>query len=211
MPNYTYFPGAARTMKTLTKLVEDEVRGLTSGEVLHAPVAKMSMEERLLSHTVVKWMLTNLGEREKELNARLKEDVNQVGVENDKGHKRFEYEGSIATVEKRMAKAPDEDGLKELLTKNGIDPKSIYDEITVLQFNPSKLGQLVDLGKLKQADVDALRKTSYALFTEPSSAIQKQLEALAESYNAEKVAIAGPSAAKLPEGKKPAKKSSAKK
>lgn len=189
-------------MKTLTKLVENEVQPLSSGEVLHAPVDKMTVGERMFSHPIVKWMIAKLTEREKELNARLKEDVKQVGIENDKGHKRFEHEGFVATVEKRLGKAPDEDGVKELLVKAGIDPDSVYDEVKVKQFNPSKLDQLVQVGKIKQADVDALKKTTYALFTELSPAAQKQLDAIAESFDAEKAALGAPVSKPLAEGKK---------
>lgn len=186
-------------MKNLTKLVENELQPFGSGEVLHAPVEKMTVGERMFSHPVVKWMISVLTEREKELNAKLKEDVKTVGVENDKGHRRFVHEGFVATVEKRAGKAPDEDGVKALLVKNGIDPNSVFDEVKVQQFNPSKLDALVQVGKIKQADVDALKKTTYALFTELSPEAQKMLDEMASHFNAEKALAAG---SKPPDGKK---------
>jgi hypothetical protein len=188
-------------MKSLTTLVAKEVQPLTSGEVLHAPVEKMSVGDRLTAYVIAQWMLEKIGERREELNLRLKEDVGQVGVANDKGHKRFEYEGSTAVVEKREGKMPDEKEFKKLLAKNGIDEMEAFDEVKSLQMNPSKIDKLIATGKLKQADVDALKKTTYALKVEPSHATAMLLEETAKAFEEAKAAVTG-DPPKLPEPKK---------
>lgn len=179
-------------MKTTSNLVESEVRPLSSGEVLHADIDKMSMAERITSISIVKWMIAKLTDRSKSLNERLKEDTRQVGAANEKGHVRFSHpQAGVCTVERRVSKTADEDELKTLLLTNNIAPDSVYDVKPVQVLNTSKLNQLVELGKLKAADVEKLYKVTYALTVDPSEALTAQLEAVAHGFETEKAAVTG--------------------
>ena len=179
-------------MKTTSNLVESEVRPLSSGEVLHADIDKMSMAERITSISIVKWMIAKLTDRSKSLNERLKEDTRQVGSTNEKGHVRFSHpHAGVCTVERRMSKSADEDELKTLLLTNNIPPDSVYDVKPVQVLNTSKLNQLVELGKLKAADVEKLYKVTFALTVDPSEVLTAQLEAVAHGFEAEKAAVTG--------------------
>jgi hypothetical protein len=179
-------------MKTTSSLVESEVRPLSSGEVLHADIDKMSMAERITSIAIVKWMIAKLTDRSKSLNERLKEDTRQVGSANEKGHVRFSHpQAGVCTVEKRVSKTADEDELKTLLLMNKLDPSSVYDVKPVQVLNTSKLNQLVELGKLKKTDVEKLYKVTFALTVDPSEVLSSQLEAVAHGFAAEKAAVMG--------------------
>lgn len=194
-------------MKTLTKLVENEIRPLSSGEVLHLAVEKMSVEDRLSSYAVIQWMQDKLAKRREILNGRIKEDVKQVGTTTEKGHMRFEHNHTVATVEKRVGKMPDENGLNLLLAKAGISEDEVYDEVKVSQLNPSKVEKLIELGKLKKDEVEALKKTTYALTVDPSEAISKLLSEVSEAFEEEKAAVTGEEKSKkeLPAADKPKK------
>jgi hypothetical protein len=179
-------------MKTTSNLVESEVRPLSSGEVLHADVEKMSMAERIVSISIVKWMIAKLTDRSKSLNERLKEDTRQVGTTNEKGHVRFFHpEAGVCTVEKRVSKSADEAALKTLLLQNSIAPDSVYDVVPQQVLNTSKLNQLVELGKLKAEDVEKLYKVTFALTVDPSEALSAQLESVAHSFATEKAIVTG--------------------
>lgn len=194
-------------MKTLSALVESEVRPLSSGEVLHIDPDKMSMSERITSISIVKWMMGKLTDRQKALNERLKEDTRQVGTTNEKGHVRFSHPGAgVCTVEKRVSKSPDEEALNTLLMTNKIDTNSVYDIVPTKVLNLSKVNQLVEVGKLKQGDLDKLFKVTYALTVDPSEQLTAQLESVAHAFEAEKVAVTGKAPAleetTKPKGKK---------
>lgn len=177
-------------MKSLSTLVESEIRPLSSGEVLHLDIDKLSMEDRLQAYAIVQWMLEKLKGRRESLNERLKEDTRQVGATNDKGHVRFSHSGTVSTVEKRVAKTPDEKELNKLLTANKIDVDSVYDTVQAQQLNLSKVNKLVELGKLKQADVDGLFKVTFALTVDPSEALTKLLDEAAQHFEVEKAVVA---------------------
>jgi hypothetical protein len=193
-------------MKALATLVENEVRPLSGGDVLHEVIEKLSVEDRLTAYCIIQFMQDKLAKRRELMNARLKADVKQVGTTNDKGHMRFEHNGTVATVEKRVGKMPDEEGLRALMEKAGLEESDVFDKVTSLQLNPSKVENLIELGKLKRADVEVLCKTTFALTVDPSEHISKVLTEAAKAFEAEKAAITGqPPAPVLTEGEKPKK------
>lgn len=178
-------------MKSLSSLVESEVRPLTSGEVIHADIEKLSGTERKLAYCLLQFIVAEAEARKKELNERIKEDVRQVGTVNEKGHVRQSDNGTVATVEKRVAKSPDEKALSTLLMTNKIDDSSVYDIVPTKVLNLSKVNQLVELGKLKAEDVEKLFKVTYALTVDPSEPISTLLEEAKKGFALEKALVTG--------------------
>lgn len=181
-------------------LAEKEIRPLSSAEILHADLDKLSVTDRKIAYCFLQHIIATATARKEELNLKIKEDVRTTGVANDKGHVRQDDAGTVATVEKRVAKTPDEKELKKLLEANKINPDSVYDDVTIQQLNLSKVNDLVDKGKLKQADVDKLFKTTYALTVDPSYTLKTLLEEAKLAFASEKAALAGAAPA-LAEGK----------
>lgn len=183
-------------MKTLKAMVETEVAPAMSGDLMHADHEKLNIEQRMDLYAAIQFELDKLAKRREVLNARLKEDVKQVGTVTEKGHYRFEVNGKVASVEKRVTKMPEEGALNALLVKNGLSLDDVSDTVTEKRINPSKIDYLIELGKLKAADVDALRKVTYALSVDTN---EETAQLLAES--------AKPKAEPLTEEpKKPSKK-----
>lgn len=65
--------------------------------------------------------------------------------------------------ERKMSSTPNADKLKALLTEHNLPIKAAFDELTILEANPSKIQFLVDTGKLPKDQVDTLRSVSYSL------------------------------------------------
>lgn len=168
---------------------------LTSGSLLHASeklaIESLTADELMLAYAAVQLRQKKLDEFRDVLNAKLKDVVRTVGVPTESGHMRFDHEGTAATVEHRVAKVPEEKGLKTLLLKAGLSESEVYDEVKVKQLNPSKLNALIELGKLKAVDVELLKKVTYALTVEPSPALAAKL---AEVFEAEKLLLEAPKA-----------------
>jgi hypothetical protein len=74
---------------------------------------------------------------------------------------------------------------------NKIDTNTVYDIVPTKVLNLSKVNQLVELGKLKQEDLDKLFKVTFALTVDPSEQLTAQLESVAHAFEAEKVAVTG--------------------
>lgn len=174
--------------------VETELKPMSSGEVMHSPVESMTTEELFHGYAIVQTMEKFLKDRREALNARLKEVIKKTGVTTEEGHVRLAHEGTYGTMQKRVSKSPDLDALKKLLAKASIDTSEVFDEVKTLEFNPSKLNSLVELGKLKQVDVKLLFGETFALVVEPSPAIAQQLEEVAKSFAAERAALASETA-----------------
>lgn len=195
-------------MKPLTSLVESELKPMSSGEVLHADIEKMSFVERNITYSLVQWMQDRLEKRRELLRLRLLEDVAQVGTANEKGSKEFTHTHGTIRAEKRVAKLPEDAKFKTLLAVAGIPESSVYDEVKTKVLNPSKVQALIEVGKLKESDVDALKKVSYALFVEPAEEVDLMLEEAFNAFEAQKQAVmAGKAPAPaLTEGSKSKKK-----
>ncbi len=185
-------------MKTLAKLVESEVRPLSGGEVMHAEIEALSVEQRIEAYAVIQWMEKRLAERKKILNTRMKTDVESVGLLTEKGHRRFEHHGSVCTVEKRVAKIPDENELNMLVAMKSLDEKQVYDQQILKVANPSKINALVAVGKLTQEEADKLYKVTYALTVDPSEEITRVLTEAAHQFASEAEAVTGSPTAALP-------------
>jgi hypothetical protein len=88
-------------------------------------------------------------------------------------------DGFKLTAECRRSSAPDAEGLKELLSKKGLKVGEAFDEVKTLVVNPTKVAFLVETGKLKAKDVEALHGTSFALrVTESVKELKEELAVL---------------------------------
>ncbi len=172
------------TETKLATLVNTEVRPLTSGEVMHAPVEKLSLGERVEAFAILQWMEKKLEERKAALRERLLADAEQVGKPNEKGGFKISHEGCAVTKEARTSKSPNDGELRALLTEASIGAEQVFDKVMVEQFNPSKLEQLVSLGKLDAEAVKALYKVTYALKVSPSESIELLLEEATQKHMA---------------------------
>jgi hypothetical protein len=96
----------------------------------------------------------------------------------EKGAVEVQASGFKITREKKTSSSPDPDKLKGLLSEHNLPAKAAFDELTVLEVNPSKIQYLVDTGKLPKDQVDALRSTSFSLRVTAPKEIKAMLDVL---------------------------------
>lgn len=116
--------------------------------------------------------------RKKTLRPHLLSQAETHGEPNDKG-------GSALTVgeeqvyrERRRSAEPNTDKLRALLETRGVGLLECFDEVRSVQLNPSRLQYLIDIGKLKQDEVDALRDETFALRVRPGPKLKHLLSAV---------------------------------
>lgn len=155
-----------------------EVAPLTSTRILHEASDNLTLWEQVQSHVILKQLGAAIEARLKTLRNPLMAIVQSKGEINDKGTKKYVVEGTSICLESRKANEPDPTLLTALLKEKSIDIHEAFDDVTVLQLNPSKLDYLVQTGKLKPQDVQALCKEIPALRIYPSKALKASVESL---------------------------------
>lgn len=158
-----------------TGLIEKYVLPFLSSRMMQAPVADLSMEEIAEIVALTRSLKKAVENREPSLRAALLKEAERVGVKNEKGGYTAFVGGMEVRKSVRQAVEPDEDGLLALLKEKNIPTGEAFDEVKNLQLNPTKVEFLVQTGKLTQAEVDKLRKTSDALSVEPATEMKQML------------------------------------
>lgn len=150
-------------LHNLKRLVESEAKALLTGKALAVDVWDASVSDILDAWQVLNAVKDAAESKLKLLRDRLMEEAEQTGVNTGlKGYELLVDETRVFK-EKREAKLPDDEGLKALLAKKKLKVSEGFSEKTEWVIDPSKLSSLVMVGKLKQADIDALCKVSWAL------------------------------------------------
>lgn len=158
-------------MESITNLVESVIKPVTKGEVSTKPVEELSATEAVVAFKVLDFIEKEIEPRKKALRAMLLGWVETHATKTTKtGSQVADLGGFSLTREKRRASEPEAEGLKKLLAEGGLKLEDAFDEVKVLQLNPSKLAFLVETGKLKIDAVEALHAIQWALkVREPKS------------------------------------------
>jgi hypothetical protein len=116
------------------------------------------------------------------------------GDPNDKGGSALVVGEEQVVRERRRSSEPNSDKLRALLETRGVPLLECFDEVRSVQLNPSRLQYLIDIGKLKQDEVDALRDETFALRVRPGPTLRYLLSSVSgesgegEGKKAEKAA-----------------------
>lgn len=119
--------------------------------------------------------------RREQLRKSLSDLVDGMGQLTDKGHKSMVV-GNAQTQaiqllrERRQAQMPDFEDLRTLVLEKGIPVEEIFETVEILEINPSKLEHAIVSGKLVRADVEKLRKTTFALKVKPDGYVTQIVE-----------------------------------
>lgn len=155
-------------------------RVLVESKIFTTFPEELGVSARALLFKVVDAIEKSADARRKVIRESLLEYAKSHGEEDpDKGHFRAEVEGFKLTAEKRRSSEPDAEGLKELLNKKSIKLSEAFDEVKTLVVNPTKVAFLVETGKIKAKDVEALHNFSFALrVTEAVKELKEELAVL---------------------------------
>lgn len=147
-------------------LLQKHIRPLLESDMMAFPPCQMLPDTAARYYATVDLLHKILDARKKDLNGRIAQIAKEHGVVDRKGHRKCEYGGVCITYQLRQGKEPDATKMQKLLEEREIDVNEVFDEVTLLQYNPSKATQLIERGVLKQEEVDALRDKTYAVLVD---------------------------------------------
>lgn len=112
----------------------------------------------------------------KEIRAELLDRAETRGRMTDKGGYRIGVEGNEIIKERRESPLPNEKDMKELLGEHNIDINKAFSTVKKMKLDASKIQMLVDLGHLRAAEVNALKKITWALRVKESEELSEAIE-----------------------------------
>lgn len=187
--------------ESLAEWIETEVQPLLLGEAMTCELDDLEVDQLVEIWVLIDQCLKALDERKKAVRERLLKEAEEHGTLNDRGGQKLRVggaaEGTTVVREKRVASEPDEKGLRSLLEETGIKFAEAYSKVTKTVVDQSKVQNLVNLGKLKENDIDALKKVTWALRVYPAEELVDLLDELT---------YPGPSTEELKEGNAPRSK-----
>ncbi len=160
----------------MSEAIKSAVEAAVQSEVLSKNPAEMSISDVTFAYAAITHLETVLKARKEQLRTVLLEYAQDHGKPvGEKGAVEVVVAGSKVTKERKTATTPDVEKLKVKVKEKGLGVEAAFDELTVLEYNPSKVQFLVDTGKLDGAEVEALRPVSYSLRVTPSASVKKVL------------------------------------
>lgn len=169
---------------------------LTEVQELLAPLLASSLfapaENKSFVEAAEDWQVLDLLAKllEKELAALRLKLLDAVGSSNtvdEKGHRTLNVDEAKLTQQLRVASAPDHEKMLALVEAKSIAKELVFDEVRVLNFNPSKVDFLIDTGKLSKTDLEKITPVTTVLMVkkdkkwkdvfDPESASTKQKKA----------------------------------
>jgi hypothetical protein len=161
--------------KTFEQLVA-ESEDLVFGDMLLESPEGLGLEG--VVHTWI--ILTKLEEQIKARKERLRKwlmgRIEEAGSPTSHGGQDIRGPLGWLVREKRVATAPDEEGVRALLESKEIPLDKGFSKVTKVVMDPSKLETLVDLGTIRKDEIDALRKVVWALKVKPSEELVEALD-----------------------------------
>ncbi len=143
---------------------------------MKADPKELEIEEMVQAWAILAYVAGTVEARQKELRIRLLAEAEEFGRMTEKGGQRLLVESTLVQREKRVAKLPNESAFKELMNTANIGLEQAFSKATKTVLDPSKVENLVNLGKLKTADVERLKKVTWALRVKPSSTLDTILD-----------------------------------
>lgn len=156
-------------------VVRREIEPLGHGAALHTDPKTVPLADVVVAYAVLNHVSKVIEARKKDLNPHLMKQAEAHGALLEKGHRMLEVGQEKLTRERKLSAGPNEDKLKLLLETKKIDMAEVFDEVKQVVLNPSKLEYLVQVGKLKAEEVEALRDESFALKVEAGPELKELL------------------------------------
>lgn len=156
-------------------VVRREIEPLGHGAALHTDPTTVSLSEVVVAYAVLNHVEKVIDKRKKELKPHLMKQAEAHGSLLEKGHRALEVGQEKLTRERKLSAGPNEDKLKLLMETKSIALLEAFDEVKAVVLNPSKLEYLVQVGKLKADEVEALRDESFALSVEAGPELKELL------------------------------------
>jgi len=151
---------------------------LMTGYVLNASIKTELDDAADLAEVfaVLQFLEQKIDARKKVIRARLLHKAETGGKPTDKGGQYIVTEFGEITREKRIAKMPEEDKIKDLLVEQGIEFREVFSEQKKQVLDPSKILQLVERGRLPRGSIESARKVTWALKFRPNRVVAEKMD-----------------------------------
>jgi len=172
------FKSSKQTDESLTPLqiMEKYLKPLMESSLISGDFKTAPTEPLIHVWAILKFVNERIDATLKEIRAELLDRAEARGRLTDKGGYRIGVEGNEIIKEKRVSPLPPEKDIKELLGEHNIDVKEAFSKVTKMKLDASKIQMLVDLGKLRPTEVNALKKVTWALRVKESEELAEAIE-----------------------------------
>lgn len=161
---------------TFDEAVAAYAKPLLTSDLMQADPSGASIQALTEAFVLIKHLNEATDTRMKAIREVLLARIAEYGKDTPKGGRQIMVEGTSVRREARTAALPDEKGLKTLLTEYSVDFEQAFSKVVQVVLDASKLKALVDLGKIPEAKVEALKKTTWALRVIPSTELADRLQ-----------------------------------
>jgi len=148
-------------------------------EIAAVPETPESFEDfdRLLaSYIALKQLHAKITARLEAIKPTLHACADKFGEESDKGHKSVKVGENVLTREKSVPTLPDLQLLKALLETREIPYNAVFVESTVREFSPTHLLRLIETGKIKESEIEAMRAPTYRITLKAGRELEKAIK-----------------------------------
>lgn len=165
---------------TFAETIDEEVRPLMTGYVLNASIVTELDDAADLAEVfaVLQFLEQKIDARKKVIRARLLHKAENSGKRTDMGGQYIRTEFGEITRERRVSKMPEEDVIKELLVERGMEFREVFSEQKKMVLDPSKIGALIERGKLPRDAIEKARKVTWALKFRPNRVVAEKMDAM---------------------------------
>ena len=184
--------------EAIEEWMDAELHPLVTGHAMTGDLRDMGEEEILQAWTLLRCAGDFIAKRLDEIRAVLLKEAAEFGQDTDKGGQRLYVGRHLVLREKRVAKLPEADKFKALMETAGLKLDQAYTKKTTTVLDPSKIENLINLGKLNTKAVDKIKKVTWALRVKPDPDLETVLD---EAF--------GPGEDELPDVQPRAKRSTA--
>lgn len=161
---------------SIEEWIDAELHPLLVGHAITGNAKAMEEEEVLQAWTLLRFANDHIAARLDELRELLLADAKEFGKETDKGGQRLYVGRHLILREKRVAKLPEAEGFKALMETANLKLDQAYTKQTKTILDPSKIENLVNLGKLAGKEVNTLKKVTWALRVKPDQDLETVLD-----------------------------------
>jgi hypothetical protein len=162
--------------ETFEEWIDAELHPLLTGHAITADLKDLTDEEIVRAWVLLRHAGDAITARLEAIRERLLKEAEEFGKETDKGGQRVYIDNCLVLREKRVAKLPTKPKFMELMEKANLNMDQAFSKVTQTVLDPSKIENLVNLGKLSRQDVEDLKKVTWALRVKPAESLETVLD-----------------------------------
>lgn len=175
--------------RTSAEWVDEQLSPLMSGEAMNMDVTKMDQDDLGSSYTMLDKAEKDIKSRKGVIRDRIIDVTRKSGSPDERGNHVLHTRTCTLIRQSRKSKMPDEDKVRAVLMKNGIDPSMVFTVVQKTELDPSKIQALIETGQITAKEIDDCRKVSDAVSIKTSPSFAVILEETKQYWEKAKAAV----------------------